>query len=235
MNCMEFESLVVAMAREDLAGAAAYREGLSHAKTCARCARRLANEQALNAVVAAVTDEDRGRAAPLVVERMLLAAFHERQAAGRKRRQSWFRRAVVGGIAASFILAAILALRMPESPHVAHVKSATPAPAIEPAKIIEPVYHEPRKPPVRTLRAARRKPVEPPKMDAVNGEVATDFIPLVYDPEPVDRGRVVRVRLPRAALRTFGLPVNEQLSEEPIQADVLLGEDGLARAVRFVR
>ena len=67
-----------------------------------------------------------------------------------------------------------------------------------------------------------------------NGEIVTDFIPVVYDPEPIERGSVVRVRLPRSALATFGFPVNEQRAEEPIKADVLLGEDGLARAVRFV-
>ena len=46
---------------------------------------------------------------------------------------------------------------------------------------------------------------------------------------------MVRVRLPRSALAAFGLPMNEQRAEETIQADVVLGEDGLARAVRFVK
>lgn len=66
-------------------------------------------------------------------------------------------------------------------------------------------------------------------------EVVTEFIPLVYDPEPVEHGRMVRVRLPRSALAAFGLPINEPRAEETIQADVVLGEDGLARAVRFVK
>ena len=51
---------------------------------------------------------------------------------------------------------------------------------------------------------------------------------MMYDPHPIERGRVVRVRLPRAALAAFGLPVNEQQAEQPIRADVVLGEDGLA-------
>jgi hypothetical protein len=65
-------------------------------------------------------------------------------------------------------------------------------------------------------------------------EVMTDFIPVVYDPAPIGRGRLVRVDLPRAALVAFGLPVNEDRNEELVQADLLLDDDGLMRAVRFV-
>ncbi len=68
-------------------------------------------------------------------------------------------------------------------------------------------------------------------------ELTTDFIPLNYDAAiaPPDRGRVVRVELPRSALAAFGLPVNIDRANERVKADVVLGEDGLARAIRFVR
>ena len=63
----------------------------------------------------------------------------------------------------------------------------------------------------------------------------TDFIPIIYDPDPIVRGHIVRIRLPRSALTAFGLPWNEENAEETIRADVVLGEDGMARAVRFVK
>jgi len=66
-------------------------------------------------------------------------------------------------------------------------------------------------------------------------EVTTDFIPLSYDPAPVGATSVVRVELPRSALMAFGLPMNEDRMEEVVQADILLDEDGLMRAVRFVQ
>jgi hypothetical protein len=68
-------------------------------------------------------------------------------------------------------------------------------------------------------------------------DIATDFIPLTYgaDLSAVDSGRVVRVELPRTAMARFGLPVNAERAAEPVKADVLLGDDGLARAIRFVR
>lgn len=53
------------------------------------------------------------------------------------------------------------------------------------------------------------------------------FIPL--DSEPVSAGIVVRVKLPRATLFEEG-----EGGPGDVEADVLLGEDGLAHAVRFI-
>ena len=68
-------------------------------------------------------------------------------------------------------------------------------------------------------------------------EVTTDFLPLVdgSNLDPLESGQVVRVKLPRSALMSFGLPMNMERAHEPVKADVLLGEDGVARAVRFVK
>lgn len=68
-------------------------------------------------------------------------------------------------------------------------------------------------------------------------EIATDFIPLMQGGRFMqgEGGRLVRVELPRAALASFGLPVNAETAGGRVKADVLLGEDGLARAIRFVR
>ena len=52
---------------------------------------------------------------------------------------------------------------------------------------------------------------------------------------PFGSGRVVRVRVPRTAMLQFGLPINENRASELVKADVVLGEDGLARAIRFVQ
>jgi hypothetical protein len=46
---------------------------------------------------------------------------------------------------------------------------------------------------------------------------------------------VVRVQLPMSSLRLMGLPVSEDFSGDAVQADVLLGQDGLARGVRLVQ
>jgi len=68
-------------------------------------------------------------------------------------------------------------------------------------------------------------------------EIATDFLPLVgvNNFAAQDGGQLVRVELPRSALLAFGLPMNIERADEPVKADVFVGQDGLARAIRFVR
>ncbi|HEV3060712.1 MAG TPA: hypothetical protein VGY48_20880 [Vicinamibacterales bacterium] len=71
-----------------------------------------------------------------------------------------------------------------------------------------------------------------------SGEVSTAFLPLPYSGVPMSDGQVVRIEVPRAALATFGLLPVDSVSTEitgTVLADVIVGEDGLARAVRFVR
>ncbi|MGB8510219.1 MAG: hypothetical protein WCD76_17705, partial [Pyrinomonadaceae bacterium] len=75
--------------------------------------------------------------------------------------------------------------------------------------------------------------------DASNetAEIATDFISLPHASRFVDgdSGQVVRVELPRSALVRFGLPMNVEHAGERVKADVLMGDDGIARAIRFVQ
>jgi negative regulator of sigma E activity len=69
-------------------------------------------------------------------------------------------------------------------------------------------------------------------------ETVTEFIPLVAGAPaaaPLESGQLVRVQLPRAALASLGLPLNAERGNETVKADVLLGSDGLAHAIRFVR
>jgi hypothetical protein len=186
----------------------------------------------LTSVVEAVIAQDRERSAPQRVENALVTAFYERQKSKRNRRV-WMTPVIAGAIAAGVILAAVMTLRRADKPVVVTVKQVLPAPAPAPVPVIAPVFREAKRRPPRTLRAGVRKQPNT-KTPSQPREIMTDFIPMTYDPHPIERGRVVRIRLPRTALAAFGLPVNEQQAERPIRADVVLGEDGLARAIRFI-
>jgi hypothetical protein len=71
-----------------------------------------------------------------------------------------------------------------------------------------------------------------------NAEMVTAFFPLAYSSVPMADGRLVRVEVPREAMLAFGLEYvnsNGGAVSPVVLADILVGEDGLARAVRFVR
>ena len=76
------------------------------------------------------------------------------------------------------------------------------------------------------------------RVEPSTGEAATDFFPLIYGSVPISDGQIVRMEVPRTALASFGLASIDALegsSPATVLADVVVGVDGLARAVRFVR
>jgi hypothetical protein len=91
------------------------------------------------------------------------------------------------------------------------------------------------------MHAERWKPVVPSA--AKSNVVApaaeapdTGFYPL---PEAealpdIETAMVVRVELPVSSLQLMGVPVNQDGTDASVQADLLLGQDGLARGVRLV-
>jgi hypothetical protein len=68
-------------------------------------------------------------------------------------------------------------------------------------------------------------------------EVTTPFISLTqgYTLPMPEGGQLLRIEMPRSALASFGLPVNEERMNGRIKADVVVGNDGIPRAIRFVR
>jgi hypothetical protein len=86
----------------------------------------------------------------------------------------------------------------------------------------------------------RRVAPVPTKSAAADGrstaeETVTDFFPLLDHAPPFERGEILRVNLPASVMQTVGLPVREERLGDRVQADVLVGEEGLPRAIRFVR
>ena len=77
-----------------------------------------------------------------------------------------------------------------------------------------------------------------PRPPATAVEVTTPCLALPYSSVPISGGQLVRLEVPRAALVSFGLapiePADTGVSAT-VLADVLVGDDGLARAVRFVQ
>ncbi len=67
-------------------------------------------------------------------------------------------------------------------------------------------------------------------------EIVTDFYALdAAAISGVPDGYVMRVRVPRGTMASFGLPGAYESAESPIDADIVVSNNGAARAIRFVR
>jgi hypothetical protein len=73
-------------------------------------------------------------------------------------------------------------------------------------------------------------------LDGYERELTTEFFPLTYSSVPASGERVVRMQVPRTALARFGVTsfVVADDRSSTVVAEVIVGDDGLARAVRFV-
>jgi hypothetical protein len=84
-----------------------------------------------------------------------------------------------------------------------------------------------------TARTSRSPKVRAPRVRPA--ESMTGFLPLTYtaDVTPVG-GQLVRMEVSSALLASLGFTIPSTLNQERITADVVIGDDGLARAIRFV-
>ena len=88
--------------------------------------------------------------------------------------------------------------------------------------------------PTRRLPVIRRRlmpaPVDTSRPMAVFVMLpGTDLMP------PAQDLQVLRVRIPRTRMQALGWPVNVDRLEERVLADIVVGEDGVARAIRLVQ
>jgi hypothetical protein len=80
----------------------------------------------------------------------------------------------------------------------------------------------------------RTNPVDPTPQPVVQAEEPYVAIPYVTPLAPYERAQVVRMQLPVAALIAAGVPVRATDAGVNVEADVLVGQDGRARAFRLI-
>ena len=180
-----------------------------HLAECPACTLRMQRRLQLHAGLRAMAESEVRLAAPARVEGRLLKAF--RQHEGLPARRISGRWAPVLGWAAA--IAAMLLLG------VFLVRNRQP----EPARVASP----------HSLELAAADPA---------GQFE-GFIPLPNSPGLISQGEgtenedevnLVRVSVPRSAMLALGLDVSEDRAGEMVEADIMLGSDGVARAVRFL-
>jgi hypothetical protein len=262
MKCSEFELIVSDLAHGRVIDDVEREPALAHATGCHVCAARLADEQRLSAGLKALADFEENRNVPQRVETALLARFRQNMLKEPVQpvkihrvnipRWAWAAAAVVL-VALSLIVAGTIRQNSGTSQKI--VEKPTPATretiVVQPDKLSavenNPKVQRTHKPKRAGQVLTQKKPVVPisdrvmikEEMTLYIGEqeITTDFMPVLFsaDTQPMERGQLIRVQMPRSALLKFGLPMNFERANVPVKADLLIGDDGLAQAIRFVR
>jgi hypothetical protein len=178
-----------------------------------------ADQDKLRAALEAVARSTSGERAPDSVEQTLLLEF---------RRLSNSREPRAPRSARILAVAAVLAVAATAT--LLWMISGNPG-AVE-APAASPYSFELSAPPAQHPMAFAEK--KPRLRETPSREVVTAFLPLGYSSPATEAYQVVRVQLDRSSLLQFGLPVNVELADRPVDADLLIGSDGMPRAVRFV-
>lgn len=169
----------------------------------------------LNAALRALAEETAGAAAPDRVRRALAAELRSR--ARRRAVGRWWPAAAAAALAIGVWLGRPAPTEpAPPGPVVASVEPA-PAPMPEPAPAPAPVAEPPR--------ARLASTSAPAPSSAVTPWFFYAGLP------PAQRGQVVRIRVNAATAAHFGV----YRGDDDVPAQVFIGDDGVARAIRFVR
>ena len=200
-------------------------------------------EQLLSDLLRGIARDDARLEAPHLESRVLTSAFSRTEPRfGGTRRFS-------GPIAAAAVIAAALPAvfwlnsQAPTTPGAAKVEATEAVVAQKPAVAITKQSPPARAPAMRaSLRTqSTRSPISPRPPDPIArspiaqspiAQSPDDFLPLMPMTEHELTGsfQLVRVQMPRASLGALRSPLEHP--NELVEADVLLGEDGMARAIR---
>ncbi|HKO97444.1 MAG TPA: hypothetical protein VJU86_10650 [Pyrinomonadaceae bacterium] len=254
MNCEDLNRSIFELADCKPMEASVRDASLSHISICSRCATKLANARAVNngLVLAASLDHEE---APPEIKANLLAAFAETQQGqpataevveiSSSRRFRWWTAAAA--VAAAILLAVILP-NWKQTPRPEAPSSGSQAGVINPSPVPPVVDHQP----LRQLIDKRvpKRNLSPRQSAIRNSNLRTnnkyetvarndsEYLPLTYMAKEtaVDSGVIVRVELSRSALASLGLPVTlDGNSTSSVKAEVVIGDDGVARAIRLLQ
>lgn len=70
--------------------------------------------------------------------------------------------------------------------------------------------------------------------DEAKTETKTDFIALSYS-SATDSGQIVRVKVPSSMMVSLGVTTESEQQSNLVNAEVVIGDDGMARAIRFIK
>jgi hypothetical protein len=235
MSCSNFRIVILQVMRGEAVDDAVRQDALVHARFCDACSNYLAKSQDLTEALAAIAASGRSVEAPPSVEERLLSAFRAGSPVTRSTGSTSLKVSWMVGLAAAAVILTIGAIGwrlVNKSRKVAPTSIAVDSRSVR----VLPAPDSTLVPPVEQNRRQSTRPASrKPQVVSSGTEDLQGFLPL---PTDGDSGRhetvaMVHIQLQPAALEALGIPRAEVNSARPITADVLIGDDGMAQAIRF--
>lgn len=236
-----------------------------HVATCVSCAARVETERSLTVGLEILAAEERKIESPAHLKKDLLVAFESNRTlvpptvVQFPSRTTWVRWALA---AAAAIIFGVVLISSPwrtttnfteitnvESPVVRVENKNEPPQTVTTSSAINDGDSQGRSvksdeditPKVRHAKKPLQKQSKT-KSDYLENEIASsevtsEFVPLTYlnDATAMESGIVVRVEIAREQLASLGLSFDMERADEIVKADIVLGDDGVARAIRLVQ
>jgi len=220
-DCREYETALMDLARRRPVDAATRASLASHVESCGRC-RYLLDSQIRLTVAAGLMADDASRwNAPFRVEQAVMVEARAVRIRGRRR----FVYAAAGAaIAASLVLVWAMNRTMPKPVPRMALKAAVSAPMGIAEKRVIPAR-------IVTKEKIGSKHFVAP-VASIQPEQPFIAIPYTMPLQPYEHAAVVRMDVPVTALIAVGLPVEGADPSARVQTEVLVGQDGQARAIR---
>jgi hypothetical protein len=239
MDCAQFAEVLHELDRPGTPGAALRETALAHAEMCSHCGALVTEAESLDFALGRIAQQTAELQVPPRIEAALLREFQRGRSVASSRRLQW--QLAVLGAAAAVLLAIGLSFHPPQTatPDKAPSVSASSAPAASTGEArgsqrsTTPLIANVQPRVARTKTPAQKTAAS--DVDAT--EYATAYVPLpyAYDPSGLEGGAVVRVVLPRAALVSYGLPIEGMGVSDQVTADMVVSQDGTPQAIRLVR
>ena len=222
MNCRVYRSGLIEWGRGRVPGEAARRVLVMHLEQCGECARFLETQQALSAAMSDLIAEPVPPASEFLGP--VMTEF-DRAHPPRRVRMIPVRYAIIAAIAAALLLAVVLTQtrvhrHFRASRPISTVTVQAPAPDVTTAvATVDTAVRTPQ-----SRRAAFRETAPEPE----------PFYPIPYTAPlaPGEWTRVERMKIPIGALIAIGFHVIVSDPTATVEADVLVSQDGRARAIR---
>jgi hypothetical protein len=246
MKCHSLRDAIVELARGREAGPGTTAAIESHVEHCVACAALMTRERQLSRGLMALADATADDGASDALERRLLEVFAERQSTPRpasepaseyaRRSTGWLRAAaaiLLTGAAAALWWSARSepAAERASTTGAAQADARKPEPAPAPGVALTgdsqrttPVVAAGHRP-----RAVRSRPSSP-----VVRPLGFVELPGAAGLPDFESGQIIRMEIPLTSLPTYGLEILPDAKGSPVKADLLVGQDGQARAIRLV-